>query len=104
VPELSAQLILWNARYFVERVEEIPLGACTVFSAHGVASYVEDEAAALGLPVLDATCSLVSKVHSQAQRYVQPRQSDCADRPPGSSGGGRDDGANSWPGASRAGS
>lgn len=56
---------------FVESLDEIPRGARTIFSAHGVARSVEDEAAALGLPVLDATCPLVSKVHSQAERYVQ---------------------------------
>ncbi len=56
---------------FVERLDEVPPGARTVFSAHGVARSVEEEAAALGLPVLDATCPLVSKVHSQGQRYVQ---------------------------------
>jgi 4-hydroxy-3-methylbut-2-en-1-yl diphosphate reductase len=56
---------------FVERLDEVPLGAHTIFSAHGVARAVEEEAAALGLPVLDATCPLVSKVHSQGQRYVQ---------------------------------
>lgn len=56
---------------FVERLDEIPNGALTVFSAHGVARCVEDEAAALGLPVIDATCPLVSKVHSQGQRYAQ---------------------------------
>jgi len=56
---------------FVEHLDEIPRGARTIFSAHGVARSVEDEAAALGLPVLDATCPLVSKVHSQGERYVQ---------------------------------
>jgi 4-hydroxy-3-methylbut-2-enyl diphosphate reductase len=56
---------------FVERLEEVPPGAHTIFSAHGVARAVEEEATALGLPVLDATCPLVSKVHSQGQRYVQ---------------------------------
>lgn len=56
---------------FVERLDEVPSGARTVFSAHGVARSVEEEAAALGLPVIDATCPLVSKVHSQGQRYVQ---------------------------------
>ena len=60
---------------FVERLDEIPHGARTVFSAHGVARSVEDEAAALGLPVLDATCPLVSKVHSQGERYVQQGRS-----------------------------
>jgi 4-hydroxy-3-methylbut-2-en-1-yl diphosphate reductase len=56
---------------FVERLDEVPPGAGTIFSAHGVARSVEDEAAALGLRVLDATCPLVSKVHSQGQRHVQ---------------------------------
>src|SRR5471032_2903082 len=60
---------------FVERLDEIPAGARTIFSAHGVARSVETEAAALGLPVLDATCPLVAKVHSQGERYVQQGRS-----------------------------
>jgi 4-hydroxy-3-methylbut-2-en-1-yl diphosphate reductase len=56
---------------FVESLAEVPRGARTVFSAHGVARTVEEEAAALGLPVLDATCPLVAKVHSQGERYVR---------------------------------
>jgi 4-hydroxy-3-methylbut-2-enyl diphosphate reductase len=55
---------------FVEQLGEIPDGAVTIFSAHGVAQSVIDDAAARGLPVLDATCPLVSKVHSQGKRYV----------------------------------
>jgi 4-hydroxy-3-methylbut-2-enyl diphosphate reductase len=55
---------------FVEELSEVPADAVTVFSAHGVARRVEDEAAQRGLPVLDATCPLVSKVHNQGQRYV----------------------------------
>ena len=54
---------------FVESLEEIPPGAMTIFSAHGVAQAVEDEARSRGLPVLDATCPLVAKVHHQGQRY-----------------------------------
>ena len=42
----------------------------TVFSAHGVARSVEEEAAARGLPVLNATCPLVTKVHNQGKRYM----------------------------------
>src|SRR4029079_8720985 len=42
----------------------------TVFSAHGVARSVEEEAATRGLPVLNATCPLVTKVHNQGKRYV----------------------------------
>jgi 4-hydroxy-3-methylbut-2-enyl diphosphate reductase len=55
---------------FVESVAEIPDGAVTIFSAHGVARRVEQEAAERGLPVLDATCPLVTKVHNQGKRYV----------------------------------
>jgi 4-hydroxy-3-methylbut-2-en-1-yl diphosphate reductase len=55
---------------FVEELSEVPAGAVTIFSAHGVARKVEDEAEKRGLSVLDATCPLVSKVHMQGQRYV----------------------------------
>jgi 4-hydroxy-3-methylbut-2-en-1-yl diphosphate reductase len=55
---------------FVETLDEIPPNAVTVFSAHGVARTVEEEAAARGLPVLNATCPLVTKVHNQGNRYV----------------------------------
>jgi 4-hydroxy-3-methylbut-2-enyl diphosphate reductase len=55
---------------FVEELSEIPDGAVTIFSAHGVAQSVIDEAAARGLPVLDATCPLVAKVHTQGKRYA----------------------------------
>lgn len=55
---------------FVEEVSEIPPGAVTVFSAHGVARTVEAEAAERGLSVLDATCPLVAKVHHQGRRYL----------------------------------
>jgi 4-hydroxy-3-methylbut-2-enyl diphosphate reductase len=60
---------------FVETLAEVPTGARTIFSAHGVARSVEDEAAALGLPVIDATCPLVAKVHGQGERYVQQGRS-----------------------------
>jgi 4-hydroxy-3-methylbut-2-enyl diphosphate reductase len=56
---------------FVENLSEVPQGAHTIFSAHGVARRVEEEAAELGLPVIDATCPLVAKVHSQGERYVE---------------------------------
>jgi 4-hydroxy-3-methylbut-2-enyl diphosphate reductase len=55
---------------FVEDVSEIPDNAVTIFSAHGVAKRVEDEASQRSLPVLDATCPLVTKVHNQGKRYV----------------------------------
>ena len=66
VQELTAK----GAR-FVEELDEIPDGAITVFSAHGVAQSVEDNAADRSLPVLDATCPLVAKVHKEGQRYAE---------------------------------
>jgi 4-hydroxy-3-methylbut-2-enyl diphosphate reductase len=54
----------------VEELSEVPTGAVTIFSAHGVARQVEQDAELRGLSVLDATCPLVSKVHMQGQRYV----------------------------------
>ena len=54
---------------FVDELSEIPDGATTIFSAHGVARSVFDEAASRKLPILDATCPLVSKVHVQGKRY-----------------------------------
>ncbi len=48
----------------------MPAKAVTVFSAHGVARSVEEEAAARDLPVLNATCPLVTKVHNQGKRYI----------------------------------
>ena len=56
---------------FVEKTAEIPRGAVVVFSAHGVSRRVEDEAYALGLQVIDATCPLVTKVHNEAIRYAR---------------------------------
>ena len=56
---------------FVEELEEIPDGAITVFSAHGVAQSVEESAADRSLPVLDATCPLVAKVHKEGRRFAE---------------------------------
>ncbi len=55
---------------FVEELDQVPEGAITVFSAHGIARRVQEEARARALPVLDATCPLVSKVHAQGRRYA----------------------------------
>lgn len=55
---------------FVENLSEVPVGSITIFSAHGVAKVVEDDARTRGLHVLDATCPLVAKVHGQGKRYV----------------------------------
>ena len=56
---------------FVDEVEDVPEGAVTVFSAHGVARKVVDDAGARGLQAIDATCPLVSKVHNEARRYAR---------------------------------
>jgi 4-hydroxy-3-methylbut-2-enyl diphosphate reductase len=55
---------------FVDEAAEIPEGAVVVFSAHGVAPQVREEAAKRGLHVIDATCPLVTKVHSEAKRFA----------------------------------
>ncbi len=54
---------------FVKEVSEIPDGGVTIFSAHGISEKVESEARLRDLPVIDATCPLVTKVHNQAKRY-----------------------------------
>src|SRR5438270_3847303 len=54
---------------FVEETDEVPEGAVVVFSAHGVAPIVHDEAAVRRLRTIDATCPLVTKVHAEARRF-----------------------------------
>jgi 4-hydroxy-3-methylbut-2-en-1-yl diphosphate reductase len=56
---------------FVEEVDEVPAGAITIFSAHGVSQRVEDDAHDRELPVIDATCPLVAKVHKEGERYAK---------------------------------
>jgi len=55
---------------FVDELTEVPAGATVVFSAHGVAPTVHSEAKDRGLKTIDATCPLVSKVHSEARRFA----------------------------------
>jgi 4-hydroxy-3-methylbut-2-enyl diphosphate reductase len=55
---------------FVDELDEVPAGARTIFSAHGVAKQVQQTAAERGLPVIDATCPLVAKVHNEGRRYA----------------------------------
>jgi 4-hydroxy-3-methylbut-2-en-1-yl diphosphate reductase len=55
---------------FVDELDEIPAGARTVFSAHGVAKRIEQLASERDLPVIDATCPLVAKVHNEGRRYA----------------------------------
>ena len=56
---------------FVEELDEVPAGATVIFSAHGVARVVEDQAQQRGLQVFDATCPLVTKVHMEVQKYAR---------------------------------
>ena len=56
---------------FVDEVDEVPAGAITIFSAHGVAQSVEDAAKDRELPIIDATCPLVAKVHKEGARYAE---------------------------------
>jgi 4-hydroxy-3-methylbut-2-en-1-yl diphosphate reductase len=55
---------------FVDEAEEVPEGSVVVFSAHGVAPQVREESAKRGLHIIDATCPLVTKVHSEAKRFA----------------------------------
>ncbi len=54
---------------FVDEVDEVPDDNTVIFSAHGVAPSVKQEAAERGLAAIDATCPLVTKVHQEAKRY-----------------------------------
>jgi len=56
---------------FVDSLEQVPKGAVTVFSAHGVSLAVVQQSQSRKLQVIDATCPLVTKVHLQAQRYAR---------------------------------
>src|SRR3989441_4950179 len=70
VDELAAQ-----GAVFVETLGEVPDGAITIFSAHGVAPEVWDEVQARKLRVIDATCPLVIKVHIEVIRYARENYS-----------------------------
>lgn len=56
---------------FVDDLDAVPDGACVVFSAHGVAPSVREAAERRDLTVIDATCPLVAKVHSEARRFAE---------------------------------
>ena len=66
VDELAAR-----GAVFVEDLKEVPDGAVTIFSAHGVAPDVRDDADRRRLSVIDATCPLVTKVHIEVVRYAK---------------------------------
>lgn len=56
---------------FVDDIELIPEGTVTIFSAHGVSPDIRARAAARNLRIIDATCPLVTKVHTEAKRYAR---------------------------------
>ncbi len=55
---------------FVDETDEVPEGETVIFSAHGVSPVVHQEAKALQLKTIDATCPLVTKVHREATRFA----------------------------------
>ncbi|MDQ8039184.1 MAG: 4-hydroxy-3-methylbut-2-enyl diphosphate reductase [Rickettsiella sp.] len=69
VTELQQQGVI-----FVEELSEIPYGATTIFSAHGVSQVVREQAKQRGLRLFDATCPLVTKVHMEVARYSRSAQ------------------------------
>ncbi|MEV6235671.1 4-hydroxy-3-methylbut-2-enyl diphosphate reductase [Lentzea sp. NPDC051838] len=56
---------------FVDELDEVPPGATVIFSAHGVSPAVREDARTRDLRVIDATCPLVTKVHSEAKRFAR---------------------------------
>ena len=67
---------------FVDDLAAVPRGGHVIFSAHGVAPSVFDEARDLKLQYVDATCPLVTKVHIEARQFAEPttitRSAPCA--------------------------
>src|SRR5262249_54614595 len=70
VDQLAAQ-----GAVFVDTLAEIPDGAVTIFSAHGVSPEVREEARKRKLRIIDATCPLVTKVHLEVIRYARENYS-----------------------------
>ncbi|MEJ2315993.1 MAG: 4-hydroxy-3-methylbut-2-enyl diphosphate reductase [Gammaproteobacteria bacterium] len=60
---------------FVDRLDDVPDGQTVIFSAHGVAQRVKQEAEERGLQVFDATCPLVTKVHMEVVRHCKQGES-----------------------------
>src|SRR5919199_6156930 len=65
------QQLAGRGAIFVEEETEVPEGALVVFSAHGVAPSVHENARARGLRTIDATCPLVTKVHVEARKFAE---------------------------------
>jgi 4-hydroxy-3-methylbut-2-enyl diphosphate reductase len=60
---------------FVNEISEIPDKSVTIFSAHGISQVVDEQARVRNLPVIDATCPLVSKVHKEGQTHAKNKRS-----------------------------
>ena len=60
---------------FVNEISEIPDKSVTIFSAHGISKVVDEQARVRNLPVIDATCPLVSKVHKEGQNHAENKRS-----------------------------
>ena len=56
---------------FVDEADEVPEGSNLVFSAHGIAPSVRNQAQDLNLHTFDATCPLVTKVHGEVKRFAR---------------------------------
>ena len=56
---------------FVDEIDEVPAGSVTVFSAHGIAPAVRQQATERSLQTIDATCPLVTKVHREARKFAE---------------------------------
>ena len=67
---MSSKTLKAKGARFVDEIDEIPQGAVTIFSAHGVSKTVQTAAKSRKLPVIDATCPLVTKVHLQGKKYL----------------------------------
>lgn len=55
---------------FIEEIDQVPVGARLIYSAHGVSPAVREQAKVRGLIEIDATCGLVTRVHSAVKRYA----------------------------------
>jgi 4-hydroxy-3-methylbut-2-enyl diphosphate reductase len=69
------ELLRKKGAVFVDEISEIPDKSVTIFSAHGISKVIEEEAHARNLPVIDATCPLVSKVHKEGQNHSENNRS-----------------------------
>jgi 4-hydroxy-3-methylbut-2-enyl diphosphate reductase len=69
------QTLAAKGAVFVDEIEQVPVGAVVIFSAHGVSPEVRTQAAAKHLRVIDATCPLVTKVHTEAVRFAKEGRS-----------------------------